>query len=174
MHRLVTKWLDVASRRAVLAMVAAVTLIACSGCTGRQPAPRFSYTLLDGQRASSDALRGKVVLVNFWATSCAICVKDMPQLVATHHQFQARGFEILAVAMSYDAPASVSDFAQSRGLPFGVVIDNSGAIAKAFPGVQGTPTTFVIDKRGAIARRIVGEPDFADLKMLVDRLLIEA
>ena len=171
MQRLVPRLFDVAPRRVVLAMLAAAALV---GCSGRQAAPQFSYTLLDGARASSDALRGKVVLVNFWATSCASCVKEMPQLVATHRQFQARGFETLAVAMSYDAPASVSDFAQSRGLPFGVVIDNTGAIAKAFPGVQGTPTTFVIDKRGAIAKRIVGEPDFGELKLLVDRLLAEA
>jgi len=158
-------------------MAAAAALVVYSGCSvrsEREPAPRFSYTLLDGARASSDALRGKVVLVNFWATSCASCVKEMPQLVAMHRQFQARGLETLAVAMSYDAPASVADFAQSRGLPFGVVIDNTGAIAKAFPGVQGTPTTFVIDKHGAIAKRIVGEPDFSELRLLVDRLLTEA
>ena len=165
------QWADVAPRRAVLAILVASALASCSG---RQAAPQFSYTLLDGTRASSEALRGKVVLVNFWATSCASCVKEMPQIVATYRQFQARGFETLAVAMSYDAPASVSDFAQSRGLPFGVIIDNTGAIAKAFSGVQGTPTTFVIDKRGAIAKRIVGEPDFAELSRLVDRLLTEA
>ncbi len=69
-------------------MVVAAAVFVCSGCTNRQPAPQFSYTLLDGARASSDALRGKVVLVNFWATSCAICVKEMPQLVATHRQFR--------------------------------------------------------------------------------------
>ena len=158
-------------------MAVAATVIVCSGCSDRiqrEPAPKFSYTLLDGARASSDSFRGKVVLVNFWATTCASCIKEMPQLVATHRQFQPRGFETLAVAMSYDAPASVSDFAQSRGLPFGVVIDNTGAIAKAFPGVQGTPTTFVIDRHGAIAKRIVGEPDFNELKLLVDRLLTEA
>ena len=177
MHRLVSETVDVALRQAVLAMAVAATLIVCSGCSDRsqrEPAPQFSYTLLDGARKSSEALRGKVVLVNFWATTCASCVKEMPQLVATHRQFQPRGFETLAVAMSYDAPASVSDFAQSRGLPFGVVIDNTGAIAKAFPGVRGTPTTFVIDKHGAIAKRIVGEPDFNELKLLVDRLLTEA
>ena len=177
MHKLTTEWVDVAPRRVVLAMAVAAALIVVSGCGNRierEPAPQFSYTLLDGARKSCEALRGKVVLVNFWATTCASCVKEMPQLVATHRQFQLRGFETLAVAMSYDAPASVSDFAQSRGLPFGVVIDNTGAIAKAFPGVQGTPTTFVIDKHGAIAKRIVGEPDFNELKLLVDRLLTEA
>ena len=170
MDRLVPRWADVAPRRVVLAILVAATL---AGCSGSEPAPRFNYTLLDGARGSTESLRGKVVLVNFWATSCALCVREMPQLVATHRKFQARGFETLAVAMRYDAPASVSHFAQDRQLPFGVVIDNTGSIAQAFPGVQVTPTTFVIDKRGAIAKRIVGEPDFNALHLLVDKLLAE-
>ena len=84
-------------------MVVAAALIVCSGCIDRSersqraPAPQFSYTLLDGARKSSEALRGKVVLVNFWATTCASCIQEMPQLVATHRQFQPRGFETLAV-----------------------------------------------------------------------------
>ena len=179
MDRLVPNWADVASRRAVLAIVVAsaftalAALAALSGCSGREPAPRFSYTLLDGARASTDSLRGKVVLVNFWATSCTACVNEMPQFVATHRKFQARGLETLAVAMRYDAPASVSHFAQDRQLPFGVVIDNTGAIAQAFAGVQATPTTYVIDKRGAIVQRIVGKPDFHELHLLVGKLLTE-
>ncbi len=160
-----------ALRRAGLAMALGLAL---SACGGRDPAPNFSYTLLDGARLSTQALRGKVVLVNFWATSCATCVKEMPALMNTHRKYQAQGFETLAVAMSYDPPAHVSNFAQSRQLPFGVVIDNTGAIAKAFSDVRLTPTTYLIDKRGAIARRYVGEPDFAELHSLVEKLLAEA
>jgi peroxiredoxin len=104
-----------------------------AGCSGRDPAPQFEYTLLDGSKGSMQAQRGKVVLVNFWATSCVTCVKEMPQLVATHRKYAARGFDTLAVAMSYDPPAYVANFAQSRQLPFGVVIDNTGAIAKGLP-----------------------------------------
>ncbi|MCY7314914.1 MAG: TlpA family protein disulfide reductase [Rubrivivax sp.] len=158
-------------------MAAATALLAATGglvgCSGRDPAPSFSYTLLDGAKASTDALRGKVVLVNFWATSCVTCVKEMPALVATHKKYQARGFETLAVAMSYDPPAYVANFAQSRQLPFGVVIDNTGAIARAFPDVRLTPTTYLIDKKGAIAKRYVGEPDFDELHALVEKLLAE-
>ncbi len=144
------------------------------GCSGRSAAPQFSYTLLDGSQASSQAHRGKVLLVNFWATSCVSCVKEMPQIVATHRLFAGRGFDTLAVAMQYDPPASVADFAQSRGLPFGVVIDNTGAIARSFGPVEVTPTTLLIDKRGAIAHRFVGEPDFAELQALIEKLLAEA
>lgn len=145
-----------------------------TGCAGRDPSPQFSFTLLDGQPGSSAELRGKVVLVNFWATSCVTCVKEMPQLVATHNRFASRGYETLAVAMSYDPPAFVANFAQSRQLPFGVVIDNTGAIARGFGDVQITPTTFLLDKRGGIVKRYVGEPDFAKLNALVEKLLAEA
>ena len=160
-----------ALRRALLAMGLGLALTACGG---RDAAPNFSYTLLDGAQASTQALRGKVVLVNFWATSCVACVKEMPALMATHRKYQSRGFETLAVAMSYDPPAHVSNFAQNRQLPFGVVIDNTGTIAKAFSEVRVTPTTYLIDKRGAIAKRFVGEPDFGELQSLVEKLLAEA
>jgi peroxiredoxin len=159
-------------RRAFLA-TGTLALAGLAGCAGRDPAPSFSYTLLDGAKGHTDALRGKVLLVNFWATSCVSCVKEMPQLVATHERFKARGYETLAVAMSYDPPAYVANFAETRRLPFGVVIDNTGAIAQAFNDTKITPTTFLIDKRGAIVKRYVGEPDFAELNGLVDKLLAE-
>ena len=136
-------------------------------------APNAAYTLLDGSRSNIESLRGKVVLVNFWATSCTTCVHEMPQIVATHQKFKARGYETLAVAMSYDPPAYVIDFAETRKLPFGVVIDNTGEIAKSFDQVQLTPTSVLINKRGEIVKRYVGEPDFAALHQLVEKLLAE-
>lgn len=162
-----------ARRTALLAMLAGLAVFS-AGCSQRDPAPQFSYTLLDGTKSSTDAQRGKVLLVNFWATSCVTCVKEMPQIVATHEKYVSRGFDTLAVAMSYDPPAYVANFAQTRQLPFGVVIDNTGAIAKGFGDVRLTPTTYLIDKRGGIVKRYVGEPDFAELHTLVEKLLAEA
>ena len=143
-------------------------------CNRLESAPDVAYTLLDGSVGRMTALRGQVVLVNFWATSCAPCVKAMPALVATHREFAARGLQTLAVAMQYDAPAAVSHFAQTRQLPFGVVIDNTGAVARAFGDVRVTPTTFVIDRRGAIAQRSVGASDTAQLQAVLARLLDQA
>jgi len=163
-----------ALRRTVLALCAGMVALALSGCAERKAAPNFSYTLLDGSQARSEQMRGKVLLVNFWATTCTVCVQEMPRIVATQQKFQGRGYDTLAVAMNYDPPARVSDFATRRALPFGVVIDNTGAIAKAFGDVPGTPTTFLIDKKGAIVKRFVGEPDFAELHALVEQLLAEA
>ena len=76
--------------------------------------------------------------------------------------------------MSYDPPAFVARFAETRGLPFGVAIDNTGSVAQAFGSVQMTPTTFLINKRGEIVKRFVGEPDFAALHDLIEKLLTEA
>lgn len=138
-----------------------------------QPLPMVTYTLLDGQTSSTAQWQGRVTLVNFWATSCAVCLKEMPKIIDTHERFKSRGFDTLAVAMSYDPPAAVVDYAQSRRLPFGVAIDNTGAIAKGFGGIKGTPTTLLVDRQGRIVRRFVGEPDFAALNGLIEQLLGE-
>ena len=136
-------------------------------------APVVSYTLLDGTQASTEQFRGKVVFVNFWATTCTTCVREMPEIVATYHKYKAHGFGTLAVAMSYDPPAYVVNFAETRKLPFGVAIDNTGAIARSFGNVQLTPTSVLINKRGEIVKRYVGEPDFTALRKLVEQLRAE-
>ena len=141
---------------------------------GGERAPNVAYTLLDGSKSTLDQQRGKVILVNFWATDCVTCVKEMPNIVATHEKYKARGFDTLAVAMSYNPPAYVINFAETRKLPFGVAIDNTGAIAQSFGKVQLTPTSVLIDKRGQIVKRYVGEPDFAALHLLVEKLLAES
>ena len=159
----------VAAAAAVLAIGVAATL----AVGGRSAAPDVPYTLLDGSRHRTAQLQGKVVLVNFWATSCATCIKEMPELVQTHEKYKSLGYETLAVAMSYDPPAYVVNFAESRKLPFRIALDTDGAIARSFGEVQLTPTSVLIDKRGRIVKRYVGQPDFAELHALVDKLLAE-
>lgn len=94
-------------------------------------------------------------------------------MIATHQRFQPQGLETLAVAMSYDPPAYVVQFAQTRQLPFRIALDHDGSLAKAFGDVQLTPTTFVINRKGEIIKRYVGEPDFAALHKLLGELLAE-
>src|SRR6218665_2578157 len=127
----------------VLALLAGGGLLAYQSLGQRDSAPPVSYVLLDGAKADSSQWKGKVMLVNFWATSCTTCVKEMPQIVATHEKYRTQGFDTLAVAMSYDPPAYVASFAESRKLPFGVAIDNTGEIARQFGKVQLTPTTLL-------------------------------
>ncbi len=156
-------------------LLAALAVVAVVGAvylgTGRTAAPAASFVLLDGSTRTTADLKGKVTLVNFWATSCVTCVAEMPQIIATHEKYRARGYQTLAVAMSYDPPAYVVNFAQTRKLPFDVAIDNTGAAAKAWGDVQLTPTTYIVDKRGEIVKRYVGAPDFAELHQLIEKLL---
>lgn len=144
------------------------------GCSARESAPDVAYTLLNGASAQLKAQQGKVMLVNFWATSCTTCVAEMPQIISTYEKFKGRGFDTLAVAMSYDPPAYVASFAEQRKLPFGVAIDNTGSVAKAFGDVRLTPTTFLLDKKGGIVKKFVGAPDFNALHGLIEDLLKEA
>lgn len=137
-------------------------------------APTVSYTLLNATTPTTAQWQGKVTLVNFWATSCVTCVKEMPDLVTTHNKFKARGFDTLAVAMAYDTPAYVQRFTEQRQLPFAVTIDSQGELARQFGDVQLTPTTVLINKRGEIVKRYVGEPDFAALHALLEKLLAES
>ena len=141
---------------------------------GATEAPASTFVLLDGSKKSTEDLKGKVTLVNFWATSCVTCVGEMPKVIATYDKYKAQGYDTLAVAMSYDPPAYVINFAETRKLPFGVAIDNTGAIAKSFGQVQLTPTSVLINKRGEIVKRYVGEPDFVALHQLVEKLLAES
>src|SRR5690242_5443028 len=115
----------VAAAVAVLAIAIGVTLSFSSPWTVER-APQVGYPLLDGTKADTAQLQGKVVLMKFWATTCSVCVAEMPKVIATHEKFSARGLQTLAVAMSYDPPASVVRYAESRALPFGVAIDNTG------------------------------------------------
>ena len=136
-------------------------------------APASTFVLLDGSSRTTADLKGKVTLVNFWATSCTTCVAEMPSMVSTYDKYKDRGYETLAVAMSYDPPSYVVNYAQTRKLPFKVAIDNTGAVAKAWGEVQLTPTSYLVNKRGEIVKRYVGQPDFAELHQLIEKLLAE-
>ena len=136
--------------------------------------PAATFTLLSGEKLTTADLKGKVYLVNFWATSCATCIKEMPDLVKTYDQFKGKGLEFVAVAMNYDPPMYVMNYAKTRGLPFKVAMDSDGSAAKAFGNVQLTPTTFVVDKDGRILKRYVGEPEWDALHKLLDGALAKS
>lgn len=144
-----------------------------SGCSGAQAAPESSFVLLDGSQKTTADLLGKVTLVNFWATSCVTCVAEMPKLISTYNKYKTQGYDTLAVAMSYDPPSYVVNYAETRQLPFKVAIDNTGKVAKAWGDVQLTPTTFLVNKRGQIVKQYVGEPNFEALHQLIEKLLAE-
>ncbi len=124
-----------------------------------QAAPEVTFDYLDGQQVSMQDLRGKVVLVKFWATSCTTCVAQMPDTIRHYQELKDKGFDTIAVAMQYDPVGYVENFTTSRQLPFPVAIDSKGEIAKAFGDIQLTPTSILIDKQGNIIKRYLGNYD---------------
>jgi peroxiredoxin len=154
--------------------VVVVLLIAAIGyvvLSAPKAAPDVTFISLTGEKITTNSLRGKVVMVNFWATSCAICVQEMPQMAATYNKYKDHGLQFVAVAMSYDPPNYVLDYAQTRSLPFKVALDVRGDLAKAFGDVSLTPTTFVIGKDGNIIKRYVGAPEFPALHKVLEQAL---
>ena len=156
---------------ALLASVAIAAIAAVASFTLTRPAPQVTFNAISGETVSTADLRGKVVLVNFWATYCSACIKEMPKLVNAHHKFSARGYETIAVAVWRDNPARVAQFAAEHALPFKVALDSSGQLGRDFGNVRITPMSFLIGRNGKVLRRYVGEPDWAELHEVVEREL---
>ena len=133
----------------------------------RNNAPDLTFTTIEGKKFSMADLKGKVVIVNFWATDCLACVTEMPALVNTYQQYQKKGLEIIAVAMPYDPPAQVLNYATQKKLPFPVMHDGLSEITEKFGNVDLTPTTFIFDKQGKQLQRTIGALDFVKLNQLL-------
>lgn len=158
-------------RLAVMAVVLGLGAVLTWFLAKAPSVPKVTATTLSGQPLSTESLKGRPYLVNFWATSCVTCVKEMPHLVALHQQFAERGFEVVAVAMAYDVPEYLARFVQERGLPFPVVHDKAGQWASGFGDIRVTPTTFLVDANGQMLKRYVGPPDFNYLKRWLEQAL---
>lgn len=157
----------------LLVAAAAMGFVLYSAFFDKTAAPPVTFVSLQGEKITTADLRGKVVLVNFWATDCPTCIKEMPDIIKTYNKYRAQGFETIAVAMKHDPPNYVLNYTEKNALPFKVALDPQGELARAFGEVKLTPTTFIIDRRGNIVNRILGEPDFAKLHVLLEEKLKE-
>ena len=133
--------------------------------------PPLQFELLDGRRIASEDLRGKVVLVNFWATWCPYCRHEMPDMERYYRDTQGRGFEIVALSQDDDA-ATARRFMAEEGYRFPAAMAD-GSHAAAFGGISRLPTSFLIDKQGRLRQKISGQVHYARLEDLVEPLLKE-
>jgi peroxiredoxin len=138
------------------------------------PAPLVTIETLQGTSIDLASLKNNVVLVEFWATSCVTCVKQMPSTIELYKELSPKGFEVVAVAMSYDPVEFVRRFAESRQVPFIIGLDTNGAVAKAFGDVKLTPTLFLIDKKGRIIKQYLGNYDKADMRQTIEKALAQS
>lgn len=148
-----------------------VLLAACSNRTElSESVNNLRFKTLSGDEISLQETQTPV-LINFWSTSCVICLREMPELAEMYHEYSPRGFELVAVAMPYDAPNEVLELATARQLPFPVALDITGEAVDAFESVKGTPTSYLLDQDGKLVRRYVGAIDLKDLRSQLDQLL---
>lgn len=159
-------------KRISLGLAVCTLLLGCQSDT-QQMVPSFKVSEISGKVLSQDDLKGKVSIINFWATSCVTCVKEMPTMIETYKKYKTDQLEFIAVAMSYDPPMYVVNYSKTRELPFHVAMDSDGSVAKAFGKIQLTPTTLVINKSGKIIKRYVGEPDWNEFHQLLEKSLAE-
>jgi thiol-disulfide isomerase/thioredoxin len=121
-------------------------------------APDFTWFDESGKQVSfSEISKGKPVLVNFWATWCAPCVRETPDLVELHNEYTSKGALVIGISTDRDDDALnlVSDFVKEKSVTYPIVIDN-GELEEAFGGLRGYPTTFYIDKDGNIVKKFIG------------------
>ena len=131
-----------------------------------QEAPDFELATLEGDIYRLSERRGKVVLVNFWATWCGPCVRETPALVALQNEWSDEPFEIVGVSLDQEGFEVIEPFAERYEVSYPLVVDD-GSVADSFGGVYAMPSSFIVDKEGRIAHRVIGEIHVDDLR---DRL----
>ena len=131
----------------------------------------LDMTTINGEKITSKDLLGKVVLINFWATDCPGCIAEMPGLINTYNKYKNQNFELIAVSMFYDPPSHVLSYAKNNNLPFPVVLDIEKKIATQFKNVTLTPTSFLIDHQGKIINQIIGEINFNEFDLLLQKTI---
>lgn len=139
--------------------------------SGAQKAPDITLQLLDGKKLELSSLKGKPVLITFWATSCPGCIKEMPHLVELYHELHKEGLEIIGIAMPYDRPDYVMEMIKRKNVPYLIALDLKGEAVKEFGNVSLTPTTFLIDDQGSIVKKKIGEMNMTAWKKRIISIL---
>lgn len=137
---------------------------------GNTTAPAWSLKDLDGKTVSLSDFKGKVVLLNFWATWCPPCRAEIPDLVALQNQYREAGLVVVGLSIDTITPAQIQAFAKRTKINYPVVIAGEETVA-AYGNFPSIPTTFFVNREGKIARTIQGGADRAALEMAIKPLL---
>ena len=126
-----------------------------------EPAPNFQLRDLNGRLVTLSDLRGKVVLLNFWATWCGPCRVEMPAMEQLYQMFQRKDFEILAVSTDAQGVAITRPFQQEHHLTFPILHDADYRVGLTY-GARSLPMTFLVDRQGVVRHQVFGARDWGD------------
>lgn len=139
--------------------------------SGLKVVPKLELTTITGEKIKFESLRGKPVLVTFWATSCSGCIKEMPHLAEIYTKYSPQGLKVIGISMPYDRPDYVMKMAKQKALPYTIAMDINKKAVAAFGNVQLTPTTFLIAPNGTIVRQKIGEFSMPIFTAHIEQLL---
>ena len=142
-----------------------------SAPSGAQKAPEITLQLIDGNKLELGSLKGKPVLITFWATSCPGCIKEMPHLIELYEELHNEGLEIIGIAMPYDRPDYVMEMIKRKKVPYHIAFDLKGEAVNAFGKVSLTPTSFLINAEGKIVKKKIGEMKMDAWKSRIQQIL---
>jgi peroxiredoxin len=158
-------------KRLIYAVVL-LAVLAALGCTKREVpavegnlAPDFTLKDLSGRPVQLSSLRGKVVLLNFWATWCPPCQEEIPSMIRLNQAMQGKDFQMLAVSIDEGGKDAVEAFFKKGGATLPALLDTEGTTAKRY-GTTGVPETFVIDSKGVILKKVIGQMDWSSPEVL--------
>ena len=142
-----------------------------AGKNAYSKAPDFTLKDANGRSVSLSSQKGKVVLINFWATWCPPCKAEMPSMNKLYNEMKARGFEVIAVSTD-NSLSAVKDFLSKNRLDFPILFDENKTVARQYH-VFSMPTTFLIDRNGMIVDKFFGEEEWtdADIRKKIEKLL---
>lgn len=145
---------------------------AASGSSQRRPAPEFTLKDLDGKDVSLSQFRGKVVILDFWATWCPPCRMEIPHFVELERDYRSKGLAVVGISLDQGGAQVVRPFAEQNGINYTMLV-NGQPLAGLYGGITGIPTTFVLDKQGRVAKAFEGYRDKSEFEKLVQDLLAE-
>ena len=138
---------------------------------GLKSTPDISLITIDGEQLQLASLRGKPLLVTFWATTCPGCIKEIPHLIELYEELSPQGLEIIGIAMDYDPPNQVLAMRKARNIPYPIALDIHAEAARAFGNVRLTPTSFLIAPDGRIVYQKLGEMNVVKLRQDILNML---